>query len=105
MLIAIVSVDNYVAVFNLQSLMRGASIFFAYLIVLVFVFTEAKHHRQDDDQEKPEGEVVYVQRGKKAKRQMFPIGAVLGGIKVGTALYGLAKNYWGKRKLVEIDGE
>ncbi|CAK4661754.1 hypothetical protein LEN26_001748 [Aphanomyces euteiches] len=86
--------------------MRAASIFFVYLVVLVFVFTEAKHHRQeDDDQDQPDGEVVYVQRGKKAKRQMFPIGAVLGGIKVGTALYGLAKNYWGKRKLVEIDGE
>ncbi|CAK4073555.1 unnamed protein product [Aphanomyces euteiches] len=87
--------------------MRAASIFFVYLVVLVFVFTEAKHHRQEDDQDQdpPQGEVVYVQRGKKAKRQMFPIGAVLGGIKVGTALYGLAKNYWGKRKLVEIDGE
>ncbi|CAK4767404.1 hypothetical protein LEN26_001747 [Aphanomyces euteiches] len=85
--------------------MRATSIIFACLVVVLFVFAEAKHHRQYDDQEQPDGQVVVVQKGKKAKKQMFSVGTALGAIKVGTAIYGIAKNHWGHRKLIQIDAE
>ncbi|CAK4073554.1 unnamed protein product [Aphanomyces euteiches] len=85
--------------------MRATSVFFACLVVVLFVFSEAKHPRQYDDQEEPEDKVVYVQKGKKAKKQMFSVGTALGAIKVGTAIYGMAKNHWGHRKLIQIDAE
>ncbi|KAG9408361.1 hypothetical protein AC1031_021607 [Aphanomyces cochlioides] len=90
---------------NLPNAMRATSVFVACLLVVLLVFSEAKHHRQCDDKEQPEGEVVYVQKGKKAKKQMFSVGTALGAIKVGTAIYGMAKNHWGHRKLIQIDAE